>query len=288
MSKSKKYFYDGDQIYESNETTDASTLANEILTDSELPQLEEIIVGCWGESYDNSVQDILEMFCENKEKFNHIKKLFIGDMEYEECEVSWIEQGDYDKLLKSLPNLTSLTIKGSNDLSLGDIEHNNLQELEIICGGLPKKVINQITNAKLPKLKKLNLYIGIEDYGFDGNIEDIKALMNSDIVKNLEYLGLCDSEIQDEIVEEFLKIGNLHNIKVLDFSKGTLTDKGGQALLDNKDLLQKLDTLDLTYHYLSNDMMKKLEGLGIKVILDEQNGPDEYDGEMYYYPMLTE
>lgn len=288
MSKSKKYFYDGDQIYESNETTDASTLANEILTDSELPQLEEIIVGCWGESYDNSVQDILEMFCENKEKFNHIKKLFIGDMEYEECEVSWIEQGDYDKLLKSLPNLTSLTIKGSNDLSLGDIEHNNLQELEIICGGLPKKVINQITNAKLPKLKKLNLYIGIEDYGFDGNIEDIKDLMNSDIVKNLEYLGLCDSEIQDEIVEEFLKIGNLHNIKVLDFSKGTLTDKGGQALLDNKDLLQKLDTLDLTYHYLSNDMMKKLEGLGIKVILDEQNGPDEYDGEMYYYPMLTE
>lgn len=288
MSKSKKYFYDGDQIYESNETTDASTLANEILTDSELPQLEEIIVGCWGESYDNSVQDILEMFCENKEKFNHIKKLFIGDMEYEECEVSWIEQGDYDKLLKSLPNLTSLTIKGSNDLSLGDIEHNNLQELEIICGGLPKKVINQITNAKLPKLKKLNLYIGIEDYGFDGNIEDIKALMNSDIVKNLEYLGLCDSEIQDEIVEEFLKIGNLHNIKVLDFSKGTLTDKGGQALLDNKDLLQKLDTLDLTYHYLSNDMMKKLEGLGIKVILDEQNEADKYDGEMYYYPMLTE
>ena len=288
MSKSKKYFYDGDQIYESNETTDASTLANEILSDSDLPQLEEIIVGCWGESYDNSVQDILEMFCENKEKFQHIKKLFIGDMEYEECEVSWIEQGDYAKLLKAMPNLTSLTIKGSNDLSLGDIDHDNLQQLEIICGGLPKKVINQIANAKLPKLKKLNLYIGVEDYGFDGDIEDIKALMNSDVVKNLEYLGLCDSEIQDEIVEEFLKIGNLNNIKVLDFSKGTLTDKGGQALLDNKDLLQKLDTLDLTYHYLSDDMMKKLENLGITVILDEQNGPDEYDGEVYYYPMLTE
>ena len=127
MSKSKKYFYDGDQIYESNETTDASTLANEILSDSDLPQLEEIIVGCWGESYDNSVQDILEMFCENKEKFQHIKKLFIGDMEYEECEVSWIEQGDYAKLLKAMPNLTSLTIKGSNDLSLGDIDHDNLQ-----------------------------------------------------------------------------------------------------------------------------------------------------------------
>ena len=209
-------------------------------------------------------------------------------MEYEECEVSWIEQGDYAELLKALPNLTSLKIKGSNNLSLGEINHDNLEELEIICGGLPKKVISQISNAKLPKLKKLNLYMGVVDYGFDGDIEDIKKLMNSDIINNLEYLGLCDSEIQDDIVEEFLKIGKLHNIKVLDFSKGTLTDRGGQALLDNETILKTLDTLDLTYHYLSDIMMEKLENSEINAILEEQNEADEDDDEIYYFPMLTE
>lgn len=288
MYKSKKYFYEAEEIYESEDGVDASSLANQILSDSELPEIEELIVGCWGESYDNSVQVLLDKFYENSEKLQHIKKLFVGDMEYEECEVSWIEQGSYNKLLKALPNLKSLKIKGANGLSLGNIDHDNLEEIEIICGGLPQMVINQIANARLPKLKKLNLYIGIEDYGFDGDIEDIKELMNSDVVKNLEYLGLGDSEIQDEIVEEFFKIGKIHNIKVLDFSNGTLTDKGGQIILDNKALIKDLDTLDLTYHYLSDEMVEKLKTLGINVILDEQNEPDEYDGEVYYFPMLTE
>ena len=209
-------------------------------------------------------------------------------MDYEECEVSWIEQGDYSNLLKALPNLKSLTIKGSNELSLGNIDHNNLEELEIICGGLPTSVIKQIASARLPKLKKLNLYFGVEDYGFDGTSDDIASILKADYIKNLTYLGLGDSEIQDEIVEKVVESKNLYNIKTLDLSNGTLTDKGGQMILDNISMFKGLDKLDLTYHYLSEEMMQNLRNTGINVILDEANEPDEYDGEVYYYPMLTE
>lgn len=290
MLKSKKYFYTGDQIWndDSDVEINSLTLANDIIADSELSSLDELIVGCWGESYDNPVQSLLDVFVENKEKLQHISRMFIGDMDYEECEVSWIEQGDYSNLLKALPNLKSLTIKGSNELSLGNIDHNNLEELEIICGGLPTSVIKQIASARLPKLKKLNLYFGVEDYGFDGTIEDIASILKADYIKNLSYLGLGDSEIQDEIVEKIVESKNLYNIKTLDLSNGTLTDKGGQMILDNISMFKGLEKLDLTYHYLSEEMMQNLRNTGINVILDEANEPDEYDGEVYYYPMLTE
>ena len=55
---------------------------------------------------------------EHKEKFQNIKSLFVGDMEMEECEVSWIEQADYSKIWEALPKLEKLTIKGSTGLKL--------------------------------------------------------------------------------------------------------------------------------------------------------------------------
>ncbi len=288
MSKSKKYFYDGDVIWNSDAEVDAGTLLEEILADEELGSLDELIVGCWGESYDNGIQPLIDGIVAHADKFRNIKRLFIGDMDYEECEVSWIEQGDYSALWAALPELRSLTVKGSTGLSFGSIRHEQLEELEVICGGLPSSVIRQIAEAKLPRLKKLNLYLGVENYGFDGSVEDIRALLNADFIKQLEYLGLGDSEIQDEVVEAFLALNELYRIKTLDFSNGTLTDKGGQLLLDHAELLKGLDTLDLTYHYLSSDMMERLGALGIHVLMDEQMKDEEYDGEVYRYPMLTE
>lgn len=283
MTDTKRYFYD----YEDYEDGDknAATLAEEILSDPELSSIKTIIVGCWGESYDNSCQAILDMFSQNSEKLSHIETLFIGDMDSEDCEVSWIEQGNYSELLKSLKTLKHLIIKGSNDLSLGELNHPELQSLEIICGGLPKSVILEIANSNLPKLKKLNLYLGIDNYGFDGSIEDIKKLIGNCNLKNLDYLGLGNSEIQDEIVELVLNSDIVSNLKVLDFSNGNLSNKGAQLIIDNVDKLRNLELLDLHYHFITDDFVRKLKGLPININLDEQMENDEEYGN---YPMLTE
>ena len=117
--KSKKYVYEWED-YEDGKKN-AKTMAEEILTDPQLPELEEIIIGCWGESWENSAQSIIDSIVANKEKFTGIKSLFVGDMDYEECEVSWIEQADYSALWETLPGLERLTIKGGTNLSLGKI-----------------------------------------------------------------------------------------------------------------------------------------------------------------------
>lgn len=283
METTKKYFYEYDDY--ADEERDSKTLLNEILESPELPELTELIIGCWGESWDTGAQDLIEGIIENADKFQNIDHLFIGDMTFEECEVSWIIQGDYSRLWAGLPNLKALTIKGSSELKLGKIEHQNLESLEIICGGLPSSVIESIASAKLPSLKKLNLYLGVEDYGFDGSIEDIQTLLNSDVLKNIEYLGLGDSEIQDEVVEAVLNSSVIKDLKILDFSNGNLSNKGAQMILDHSEDLAHLEYLNLQYHFIDNDYMAKLKELSFEINLDEQNENDEEYGN---YPMLTE
>lgn len=285
MGKSKKYVYDWDDCNDDSKGPD--TMIGEMLADSELRDLEELIIGCWGYGGEDC-QEIINGIIENADKFSHIKKLFVGDMTYEECEVSWIEQGDYSKLWAAMPQLTELTIKGSTNLTLGDIEHENLRSLTIICGGLGKNVIEEIQKAKLPNLKKLLLYIGIENYGFDGDAKTIENLLAKSDFPNLTYLGITDSEIQDELTQVVLESKYMSQINTLDLSNGTLTDKGGTLLLEKIPQYPNIKKVDLHYHYLSDEMMKKLKQLPIVIDLSEQEDVEVWDGEIWMNAMLTE
>ncbi|MCI8769635.1 MAG: cytoplasmic protein [Lachnospiraceae bacterium] len=286
MYKSKLFHYTYDD-YDNGKN--AETMLEEILSDPELPELDEIVIGNWGDAWEDSCQKLIDGIVENKEKFSRIKSLYVGDMDFESCEVSWIIQADYSKLWGAMPQLEKIVIKGSSDLTLGTVEHENLKHLEIICGGLPTDVFAAIQNAKLPSLQTLLLYIGIDDYGFDGDISTIKDLLAKSDFPNLTYLGLTDSEIQDDVAEVVFGSKYISQITTLDLSMGTLTDKGGQVLLEKLPEYPNIKALNLEYHFLSESMMEKLEDLsGVEVNVDDQQEADEYDGEVYYYPMLTE
>lgn len=111
-------------------------LINLILTDEDLPKLRSLTIGNWGDCWeDETCQPIIDMIVENAPRFAHLESLFIGDMESEDCEISWIKQGDYSRLYAALPNLKELIIKGASDLRLGAIHHEKLEHLEIISGG---------------------------------------------------------------------------------------------------------------------------------------------------------
>lgn len=284
--KTKTYTI-GYEDYDSGEKS-AENLVADILADPEFPALTELVIGDWGGAWEDDCQAVLDGIVEHAEQFSHIQRLFVGDMDYEQCEVSWIMQGDYSKLWAALPDLKSLTIKGSTELRLGEVCHEGLEELTIICGGLGSDVIRSVQNAKLPNLKKLLLYIGIEDYGFDGNADTIKELLEKADFPNLSYLGITDSEIQDELVRVVLDSKFMGQIETLDLSLGTLTDQGGELLLEALPKWPNVKTLDVHYHYLSDEMAKKLCSLPITVDVSEAEEPDVYDGTVYMNAMLTE
>ena len=263
-----------------------SELAEKILSDKRLPELKYITIGAWGESYEQGPDAIVDMMVKNKEKFDHVESLFFGDMDYEECEISWINQCSYGELLKALPNLKILRVKGSEGLSLGkDIDHPSLEELQVICGGLPKRILEEIRNARLPNLKRLILYMGDENYGLDCTVEDLATLAKKDLFPNLVELGFLNSFEQDAIVEMLLASDILPQLETLDLSCGCLSDKGGQMILDAQDKLAGLKMLRADYHFMSKDMVKNLKGLPFDVSLTD---PQEADDEDDRYPMYTE
>lgn len=281
--QTKKYFF----TYEESDENGAGPkeLLQKMLDDPELPGIKHVIVGYWGECYEQSPQAIIDGIVANKDRFAHLDSLYIGEMDYEECEVSWIIQGDYSAIYQALPNLKSLTIKGAQDLVLGkDISHVGLQKLEIICGGLDVKVIEAVAGANLPALETLILYLGVDDYGYNAQLSDLEKLLVPGKFPALKYLGLVDSEEQDEIAGLILKSGVMKQLETLDLSYGVLTDKGGELLLDYIKEPRTLKKLVIEHHYLTDDMVKKVSGLPLEVHLEDQQ---DWDDD-YKYPMLTE
>lgn len=246
-------------------------------------ELTSLIIGDWGGAYENDSSEIVETLVRLNGQFPGLRKLFIGDMDFEECEVSWILQSNLAPLLTAYPELVSLTIKGSSQLELDPARHEKLEELVIICGGLGENVIASIHGGQFPRLKKLELYIGVEDYGFDGDLDTILPLIEPGKFPALTYLGLKNSEIQDEIAIALAQAPILDQLHTLDLSMGTLSDKGAEALLGSE-RVKKLQFLNLSHHYMSDEMISRLQQSGLHVDVSEQQESDDD----YRYPALTE
>lgn len=244
-------------------------------------QIEELIIGQWDydSSHDSSI--VVNKLVELKDTFKNLKALFIGDITSEEQEISWICQSDLSPILAAYPNLEFLQIRGGVGLGLSKLHHEKLKTLIIETGGLPPNVVNDISNAELPNLEKLEVWLGDDNYGFGSKIEDFENIINGGKFPKLTYLGLQNSIIQDDIAVKVAQSPILNQLDTLDLSMGILTDVGGQALLDSPNV-KKLKHLNLNHHFMSDDMMTKLRGLGISVSLNATRDYDDDDDDYRY------
>ena len=283
----------GIKFYLEYDEEDEKTLAEEIeeyIEEHGTYEYEIIKIGYWEEAYDNTPESIIKYMVGNKLKFPNLKKIHLGDMDSEECEISWINHTDIAPLLNEF-KLEELIVQGSVGLRLKNVKNDSLKELTIVCGGIPKEVLQDIVDAQVESLEHLELYIGVDNYGFDGDISDLEPFMKRNKFPKLKYLGLKNSEIQDEICEKVLASDIISGLEVLDLSLGTLSDKGGKLILENIDKLSHLKKLDLTYNYISDDIIEKIEeafnDLNVEILTDRD---DVYldDDDDWRYPYITE
>lgn len=253
-------------------------------------KIEAIVLGSWLEAYESSPQEFIDKLIEHASTLVNLKALFIGDMTYEDCEISWIIQGSYKALLEAYPQLEALYIRGATDLDFAPVTHNNLKELVIQSGGLSLDIPENIAASNFPRLTHLELWLGDDNYGFEGTAQDYKNIINDVIKKspNLKYLGLRNSLISDKLAIMLCKQEWLAQLDTLDLSMGTLGDQGAQALLDSP-YIQELRTLNLEHHFMSNDMMEKIAQLPIEVNLNDQQEEESYgDEDTYRYVSVSE
>ncbi|MEP6502922.1 MAG: STM4015 family protein [Betaproteobacteria bacterium] len=249
-------------------------LIEQFLARADKSTLDALVIGAWGEPQDGGPQASLAALIAHAGELPAFKALFVGDMTYEECEISWIVQGDYGPLLAAFPRLELLRIRGGNGLVLPVCTHAGLRELVIESGGLPSSVFESLMQSTLPALGKLELWVGTSEYGFDGDVALVNAAINELRTPTLRHLGLRDAEIADEIAQWIAGEAWVAQLDTLDLSLGTLGDVGATALLASPHV-RGLKRLDLSHHYISAPLQARLKAAIPGVVLDDPQEDDE-------------
>jgi hypothetical protein len=251
--------------------------------------LPALVIGQWsGELYERGPDDVLDALLAARDRFLALRHLFVGDILVEESEISWIAQCDYGPLLRALPKLETLGVRGGGSLAFSDAAHDTLRSLTVQTGGLGRDVLAQIARAKLPALEHLELWLGDPSYGGDATADDVLPFLSGRLFPRLRYLGLRDSMAADAVAVAVANSPALAQIEALDLSMGALGDEGGEALLASPHVAQ-LKSLNLAHHFMSEDLTARLAAkLGAAVDVSNRQTPSTYGEESYRFVEVAE
>lgn len=253
-------------------------LLKKLLDDPNVGKIEALVLGYWG--YDAT--DSIEILTRHADDLAGIKALFVGDIDYDEAEISWIQNSDIGPLIAKLPALETLKVRGGNGLGFsGKFKHPKLKSIVVESGGTPGSAVRELASLELPALETIELWLGTDEYGADSTVADVKGFLEGKNFPKLKSLGLMNSDISDDIAVALKNAPILGQLEVLDLSMGTLSDRGAQALLENSKI-KALKTLNLEHHYMSDAVQQRVEALSpVKVIADESALDPDYPDDRY-------
>ncbi|MBT0772810.1 STM4015 family protein [Kineosporia sp. J2-2] len=239
-----------------------------------------LVLGQWGEAYENKVP--LNLLIDRAGRMGSLRALFVGDLISEDCEISWIVQGDYTPLLAAFPQLERLWIRGGNELEIQPLRHEALLELVVQAGGTPPAFVRAVGECDLPRLESLELWLGTEDYEGGATPEDLAPVLQGKVFPKLTRLGLRNAENADEIAAAVAAAPVVGRLSELDLSLGTLGDVGVRALSAGQSLAH-LDVLDLHHHFAGPDVARHLVDAlpGTRVDVSDVQTEDDEEDERY-------
>jgi hypothetical protein len=246
-------------------------LLDAFLAEVDSTRVKALILGFWSEDMETDSAEAYLPLVERAVRFPALEALFIGDMTYDQIEVSWIFQSDPSPVLAAFPGLRVFGLRGTTNLSMAPLRHAALEELVLQGGGLPPEVVRAVAASELPALTELQLYLGSHWYSGGTTGQDLAPILHGGVFPRLRHLGLRDADNQDDIAAEVAQAPVVAQLESLDLSLGNLSDSGAAALIDGQPL-NHLKKLDLHHHYLTEEMMQRVWAAfpGIQVNLDEQ------------------
>ncbi|MFD8594093.1 STM4015 family protein [Kitasatospora sp. NPDC059646] len=246
-------------------------------------QVTALVLGPWFSEEPEPLAEVLPAVLAAAPRLTALKALFVGDIIAEECEVSWIQMAEITPVFESFPHLEELVVRGAdgdydgnNPLSLKPVKHEKLKALRFEAGGLPGSVVRAVAACDFPALERLELWLGVDNYGGDWTLEDLGPFLSGANLPSLTYLGLQNAEAQDRIAALAAQAPVVPRLTGLALSLGALTDEGAAALLEGQPLTH-LKTLDLHHHYLTEGMQKRLRDAlpGVDIDLSDAEDPND-------------
>ncbi|XIE80948.1 STM4015 family protein [Streptomyces sp. SBR177] len=254
-------------------------------------KVRAVVVGGWNEAYENSSAAIVEALVAARDRLPALEAVFLGDMLSEDCEISWIIQSDVTPLLAAYPGLLDLGVRGAGELAFPPVRHEALRRLVVQSGGLPGSVVRDIGACDFPALEHLELWLGRDDYGNDCTPADLEPILAGTRPPALRYLGLRNSDTQDEVAAAVAHAPVVTRLEELDLSMGELTDQGAEALLAGQPLTH-LRRLGLAHHFMSEEAAGRITAAlaphGVAVDVSDRQVPEEYNGRTWRYTAVGE
>ncbi|CAM5406781.1 MULTISPECIES: STM4015 family protein [Streptomyces] len=272
-----------------------ATLWEQFLESVDTARVRALVIGPWWNDEYTPIDPVVELIVAHADRFPALRGLFLADVVGEECEVSWLKMCDITPVLEALPSLEEFGVRGCGQegLALRPLRHTALKSLRFESGGLPGALVRAVAASELPALERLDLWFGSSWYGGDATVDDIRPLLSGGVFPRLRHLGLQNSEIQDEIA---LAVGSapvVAQLETLALSLGTLSDTGGEALLNGQPL-SHLSTLDLRHHYLTGPVLDRIRTACAPAVVeggeaeDDYADPDDEDDEPERYVAVSE
>ncbi|MGW5737867.1 MULTISPECIES: STM4015 family protein [Streptomyces] len=277
--------------YDSDEAWEAAFARFTAAVD--VSRVRAVIVGAWSDAYENGPGQVIAALVDASPRMPELRALFLGDMDAEECEISWINQACVTPLLDAFPALEEFAVRGGNGLAFPAVRHERLRSLTVETGGLPVEVVRGIAGSDLPALEHLDLWLGTSEYGGDAAVADLEPFLAGTRLPRLRQLALRNSEIQDDVAAALASAPVVARLEVLDLSMGVLTDAGATALLAGQPLTH-LKKLDMHHNFLSEALRTRvresLEPAGVEVDLDPDDVEEytEDDGTVWRYVAVGE
>ncbi|WP_033818787.1 STM4015 family protein [Kitasatospora sp. MBT63] len=267
--------------YDSEETFEQRW--EQFLAAVDTERVTAVVIGAWWQDEQEPAAETVRLVAGSAGRLPALRALFFGEVTYEQCEISWIQQSDVTPFLTAFPRLAELVVRGASGgwdgepgLVLQPVRHEALRTLRFESGGLPGEVVRAVGACDFPALESLELWLGVDQYGGDATMADLEPILGGLRLPALRRLGLLDSLAQDEIAAAVAHAPVVARLDHLGLAMGVLTDEGAGALLEGQPLTH-LTSLDLHHHFLTKPMQQRLtEALpGVEVDLSEAGAPDE-------------
>ncbi|MFI5915551.1 STM4015 family protein [Dactylosporangium sp. NPDC051541] len=242
---------------------------DELLDTVDTGAIEALVLGSWG--YAAFADAPIVKLCEVAHRLPNLEALFLGDITGDECEASWIRQGDLNPLLEAFPKLRVLRVRGTENLRLSPLHSAHLRELAFESGGLPAEIVTAVLDSDLPALEHLEFWLGVRNYGGDVAVRHLEPLLAGGRFPALRRLGLRNAEIADRIAAALAGAPLVGRLEELDLSMGVLDDSGAEALLAGQPLTH-LRRLSLRHNFLSPEFAARVvaELPGVAVDVEDQ------------------
>jgi uncharacterized protein (TIGR02996 family) len=244
--------------------------------------IESLRFGLASFESDNDWAKTLRAVCESP-RVAQIRALRFDAYSSEDCEISWTPYGDFSFAWPLLPALEHLHVRSGAGGTLGTIALPRLKTFIRESGGLARAEIEAIARATWPALEHLEIWFGSPDYGAEGTVADLHAILAGTGLPKLRHLGIVNCEFVPDAIPLLARSRVLPQLTSLDLSKGTMGERAADALVEHAAAFRHLAAIDVRDNFFSPEDLERIRDAVPNLIGYDQRWHEEYeeDGARY-------